>query len=71
MKVESKVDALNEVEPICMNTDEVYVPSDVSIIKTETEVSLVLRSFYCCDDYSFMCVCMCMYINVFYTWGIV
>jgi hypothetical protein len=45
MKVESDMDALSEVDPIGMNTDEVYVPSEFSIIKTETEVSLVSRSF--------------------------
>jgi len=35
------MDALSEVDPICMNTDEVCVPSEFSIIKTEAEVSLV------------------------------
>jgi hypothetical protein len=43
MKVESDMCALSEVDPICMNTDEAYVPSDFSIIKMEPEVSLVLR----------------------------
>ena len=45
MKIERNVDALSEVDPICMNTDEVYVPSEFSIIKTEAEVSLISRSF--------------------------
>jgi len=66
MKVESDMDALSEVDPICMNTDEVYVPSDLSIIKTEPEVSLVLRSFsllWCL----FIRVCMHLYIHAFYT----
>ena len=45
MKVESDMDALNEVDPIGMNTDEVYVPPEFSIIKAESEVSLVSRSF--------------------------
>jgi len=45
MKVESDMEALSEVDPICMNNDKVYVPSEFSVIKTETEVSLVSRSF--------------------------
>ena len=45
MKVESDIDALSEVDPICMNTDEVYVPAEFSIMKTEVEVSLVSRCF--------------------------
>ena len=44
MKVESDVDALSEVDPIGMNTDEVYVPPEFSIIKAESEVSLILIS---------------------------
>lgn len=39
------MDALSEVDPVGMTTDEVYVPSELSIIKTESEVSLVSRSF--------------------------
>jgi len=45
MKVESDTDCLSEVDPICMNTDEVYVPSEFSVIQTEAEVILVSRSF--------------------------
>jgi hypothetical protein len=45
VKVESDVDALSEVDPIGMNTDEVYVPPEFSIIKAESEVSLLLISF--------------------------
>jgi hypothetical protein len=58
MKVESDIDAVSEVDPTGMNTDEVYVPSEFSIIKGESEVSLVLRLF------SLLCwlfVCVCMY----------
>jgi len=45
MKVESDMDAPSEVDPICMNTDEVDISSEFSIIKTEAEVSRVSRSF--------------------------
>jgi hypothetical protein len=45
MKVESDMDAVSEVDPICMNSDEVYVPSEFSTIKPEVEVSLFFRSF--------------------------
>jgi hypothetical protein len=45
MKVESDMDALSEVDPIGMNADEVYVPTEFSLMKAESEVSLVLRSF--------------------------
>lgn len=41
VKVGSDMDALSEVDSIGMNTDEVYVPSEFSIIKVESEVSLV------------------------------
>jgi len=45
VKVESDTDAVSEVDHIGMNTDEVYVPPEFSIIKAESEVSLVSRSF--------------------------
>jgi len=45
MKVEYNMVALSEVDPICMNTDEVYVPSEFSVIKTEAKVSLVSSFF--------------------------
>jgi len=45
VKVESDVDAVSEVDPICMNTNEAYVPPEFSIIKAESKVSLVSRSF--------------------------
>jgi hypothetical protein len=45
VKVESDMDAVSEADSICMNTDEVYVQPEFSIIKAESKVSLVLRSF--------------------------
>lgn len=39
------MDALSEVDAICMNNDEVYVPLEFSVIKTEAEVSLASRYF--------------------------
>jgi hypothetical protein len=60
MKVESDMDAVSEVDPICMNSDEVYVPSDFSTIKTEVEVSLVLRSFFIVVMVVNLCVYACV-----------
>jgi hypothetical protein len=45
VKVESNMDAVSEVGPIDMNIDEVYVPPEFSIIKAESQVSLLSRSF--------------------------
>jgi hypothetical protein len=39
------MDAVSEIDPIGMNIDEVYVPPEFSIIKAESQVSLVSRSF--------------------------
>lgn len=46
MKVESDTDALNEVHSVGMNSNEVYVPSEIALIKAESEVSLVSGSFF-------------------------
>ena len=63
MKVENDMDALSEVDPTGMNTDEVYVPPEFSIIKAESEVSLVLRSFSLLC-WLFVRVCMCAYVHL-------
>jgi hypothetical protein len=39
------MDAVSEVDPSAINTHAVYVSSEFSIIKVESEVSLVSRSF--------------------------
>jgi len=62
MKVESDMDAPSEVDPICMNTDEVDVSSEFSIIKTEAEVSRVSRSFLLLW-WLFIRVCMHLYVH--------
>jgi hypothetical protein len=65
------MDAVREVDPTCMNSDDVYVSSEFSIIKVESEVSLVPTSFsllawlFMCVCVC-VCVCVCMYIHVFY-----
>jgi hypothetical protein len=62
VKVESDMDALSEVDPIDMNSDEVYFPPEFSIIKAESEVSLVSRSFSLL--WLFIHVCMCSYVHL-------
>jgi hypothetical protein len=41
IKVENEVDVLSEEDSIGMKTDEVYIPSAVSIKKDEPNVSFV------------------------------
>ena len=43
MKVENDVDVQSEGDPIAMNTDEGYIPSEFSIMKAKSEVSLIVR----------------------------
>jgi hypothetical protein len=52
IKAENDVDVLSEEDSTDMKTDEVYIPSTFSIIKTEPEVSLVFRLLF----FWFVCV---------------
>lgn len=62
VKVERDVGVVGKEDCTGMKTDEVYKPSQLSICKSEYEVSIILRYFG--DGYRCMCVCYCVWVSV-------
>ena len=61
---------VTEEDPVCMRTNDIYLPSAYCERESEPEVSLVLdlvESCYTCmhlDVCMYWCLCACMYLGV-------